>query len=540
MMTEQAKIRRVASLILSGALVVSSLLLIIAQGNCTASQVQSRQMSDGSHEFTVGPGGDLQAAIKAARLGDTILLKAGATYTGPLMLPNKGRGKGGDTDYITIRTSDLSGIARDGNRISPANAPAMPKIVAPNKQAAVGTDEQAHHYKFIGIEFSPAADADYVYNLIDLGASDYRSVSQFPHHIVFDRCYVHSTGLNKARRGFALNSSETSVLNSYVSGFAGDGDETQAVAGWNGPGPFHIVNNYLEGGAEVLLFGGGDPSIENLVPSDIEIRNNYLHKPAEWQGRATIKNTLELKNARRVVIDGNLLESGLLVPAVLLTVRNQNGRAPWSTIEDVQVTNNIVRHASAGINILGNDNEHSSQEAKRIRIANNLFVDVFNPNDIAYFLQISGTDSVTVEHNTVQQAGNIISSYGQPARNFNFLNNIVQFNLYGIACSVEARTCPDVPFCNCFPRGSITGNVIADNRNVAATEPIGSRLPGNFIVSSFDALGFAGHARGDWQLKTDSKYRGKGSDGKDPGVDVRALNASGVRTAKEGLSMGAK
>jgi hypothetical protein len=60
--------------------------------------------------------------------------------------------------------------------------------------------------------------------------------------------------MNRARRGFALNSAETSILNSHVSGFAGRrGDETQAVAGWNGSGPFHIVNNYLEGAGDVVL-----------------------------------------------------------------------------------------------------------------------------------------------------------------------------------------------------------------------------------------------------------------------------------------------
>jgi len=486
--------------------------------------------------ITVRAGEDLQAAIDEAHYGDTVILEAGATYIGPLRLRDKGPASGGDADYITIRTSNLSGIAKERNRISPAQAPAMPKIVAPGQMAAVSTDPQAHHYRFIGIEFSPAAGADYVYNLIDLGAADYKSVSQFSHHLVFDRCFVHSTGLNKARRGFALNSIETSVINSYVSGFAGAGDETQAIAGWNGPGPFHIVNNYLEGGAEVLLFGGGDPSIQNLVPSDIEIRNNYFHKRAEWEGRAVIKGTLELKNSRRVIIDGNLLESGILVTAFVITVRNQDGNAPWSTIEDVQVTNNIVRHASSGVNILGNDNEHLSQETKRIRVANNLLIDVVNPSDIAYFLQIMGTDSVTVEHNTVQQAGNIISSYGAPTKNFIFRNNIVQFNLYGVACSVEAPKCPTVPFCNCFPGGTIKGNVIADNRNASASDDIKKNFPGDFIVSSYNEVGFVDYAHGNWQLADGSRYRGKGSDGKDPGVDIAALDASGVRSAKEGTA----
>lgn len=539
MKTHHHRSRSVLPLIIFAGLAGICFLFILTQENCSASQLQSRRTSDGSNEITVKSSGDLQAAIKSARFGDTIVLQAGATYKGPLILPYKGGGTSSDADYITIRTSDLQGLAKEGSRTNPAQARAMPKIVSPAKQSAIGTDPQAHHYRFIGIEFSPATDAGYVYNVIDLGSSSYNSPSQFPHHLVFDRCYVHSTGLNKARRGFALNTAETSIINSYISGFAGDSDETQAVAGWNGPGPFHIVNNFLEGGAEVLLFGGADPSIPNLVPADIEIRRNYFHKPAEWQGRATIKGTLELKNARRVVIDGNLLESEILVTAFVITVRNQDTKAPWSTIEDVQITNNIVRHASTGINILGKDNYAPSQGARRLKIANNLFEDVFTTGEIAYFLQINGTDSVTIEHNTVQQGGNIITSYGEPATNFVFRNNIVQYNQYGVACSI-GTPCPDVPFCHCFPGATVKGNIIADNTNLAASYPIDKAFPpGNYIVSSYDKVGFVDYAHGNWQLAAASKYRGKATDGKDPGVDFAALNASGVRSARDGSTSSA-
>jgi len=527
----------VVALVFVGVTVALCLMLVFSQRTRKASQqVRPRRAGSGSNQITLKVGGNLQEAIKSAQFGDTIVLDAGATYKGPLILPYKAGGTSTDADYITIRTSNLAGIARDGERIRPEfHAASMPKIVSPGQGVAIGTAQQAHHYKFVGIEFSPASNADYVYNLIDLGGANYSSYSQYPHHIIFDRCYIHSTGMNKARRGFALNSSETSIINSHVSGFAGDGDETQAIAGWNGPGPFHIINNYLEGGAEVLLFGGADPSISGVVPSDIEIRRNFFHKPAEWAGRATIKGTFELKNAKRVVVDGNVIDTGIRVTAFVLTVRNQNGKAPWSTIEDVQITNNIVRHASTGLNILGKDDRYPSQEARRITIANNLFLDLVTPGDINFFLQTSGADSVTVVHNTVQQAGNIISSYGDATRNFAFIDNIVQYNSYGIACFIEGPTCPDVPFCHCFPGGTVKGNVIADNANVSANYPIQRRFPpGNFFTSSYQEIGFVDHAGGNWQLAPNSTYRKKASDRKDPGVDFTLLNSSGVNLATDG------
>jgi hypothetical protein len=493
--------------------------------------------SDGSSEIRVNVGGDLQGAIDASKLGDTIVLQPGATFTGPFTLPDKGPGKGTDADYITIRIADLSLISPDGERINPkVHGGDLPKIVAPAQQTAIRTAARAHHYRFVGIEFSPAAKASYLYNLIDLGESNYRSQSEFPHHLIFDRCYVHSGGLNKARRGFALNSMETSVINSHVSGFAGDGDETQAIAGWNGPGPFHIINNYLEAGAEVILFGGADPSIPNLVPSDIEIRRNYLYRPPEWAGKVTMKGSFELKNARRVVVDGNVIEStNPRQVAFVITVRNQDTKAPWSTIEDVEITNNISKHASSGVNILGRDNQAPSQQAKRIKVANNLFTDLTLPGETSYFLQVSGTDGLSVEHNTVQNIGNIISAYGQQTVNFVFRDNIVQYNAYGVACFIENVNCPGLAYCRCFPDVTMKGNVVADNANVSAQYPIDKAFPaGNFIIATYDGAGFVDFAHDKWQLKTASPFHGKASDGKDPGIDFAAFEASGVRSAITG------
>jgi hypothetical protein len=525
------KSRMALKLVVSGVVVIASLAFVLAE--------RSRAQLPRQRVITLKAGDDLQAALRSASFGDTIVLPAGSTYIGPIVLPFKAGGSGTDADYITIRTSDLNGIAPEGERLKPTlHARAMARIVAPNEKAAVQTEPRAHHYKFVGVEFLPAAHAKYVYNVIDLGSSDYTSLAQFPNHLIFDRCYVHSPGLNRARRGFALNSAETSILNSHVSGFAGAGDETQAIAGWNGPGRFHIVNNYLEAAGEVVLIGGADPSVPNLVPSDIEFRRNYLRKPREWNGRALIKGTFELKNAKRVVIEGNLIESEILTTALVLTVRNQSGKAPWSTIEDVEIKNNIVRHASTGINILGNDNEHSSQEAKRIRIVNNLLVDIIadKPDNIPYFLQTNGGRQITVAHNTVQQAGNIITAYGTPTAGFIFRDNIVQFNRYGIVCLIPESDCrrEDI-FCGCFPGGLFKGNVIADNLGAAASDRIEEKYPaGNYFVGSFQRIGFADFDHGNWQLDTNSRTRKRATDGRDPGVDLDALAGAGAMAAREG------
>lgn len=488
------------------------LLLAVAQIRRNTPATRERRVGNSS-TIQVRAGGNLQAAIDGANYGDVIVLEAGATYKGPITLPYK---EGASDQYITITTSNLSGIAKENERINPQlHTKAMPKIVGPDSSVAIATADQAHHYKFVGIEFSPTADSKYLYNLIDLGKSDYKSLTQFPHDLVFDRCYIHSTGLNKARRGVALNSARTDIINSHISGFAGAGDETQAICGWNGPGPFKIVNNFIEGGAQNIMFGGADPSVPNLIPSDIEIKQNYLFKPAAWSGGvATIKGVIELKMGRNITIDGNVLESEALTGAFILTVRNQNGRAPWSTLEDINITNNIVRHSGTGFSILGKDDAQPSQQAKRIRIANNLLVDIV-PDYAAVFMIGCCVNTLTVEHNTVQQTGNIMTCYGVSNSNFVFQNNIVHFNSYGFVCPVNMLS-PDS-----------RGNIIVDNKAQISANGYPANIPkGNFIASSLDQIGFVDFANGDWRLGPQSKLKGKGTDGKNPGVDFDALGAA--------------
>ncbi len=499
-------------------LIAVCLVIIFAQRRQPPiTQTRDRRVTSQSATNTLPSNGDLQAAIDKANYGDTIVLEAGGTFKGPIVLRKKSAGSD-SPGYITIRTSRLNGIAAERERIKPeVHAAAMPKILAPDGSVAIATEPGAHHYKFIGVEFSPTRDGKYLYNLIDLGSAA-KSYDEFPHHLIFDRVYVHSTGLNKARRGFAVNSGLTNICNSYVSGFAGAGDETQAVAGWSGPGPFNIVNNYIEGGGQGIMFGGGDPAIANLVPTDIQIRNNTIFKPAAWFGKATIKASIELKNARKIVIDGNLIDSGGHIGAFVLTVRNQDGRAPWSTIEDLEITNNIVRRAGNGFTILGRDDINASQEAKRFRIANNLMIGM-GPDEGAMFLKIAGGDAIAFENNTIQHTGNIITSYGEQTRRFIFRNNIVQYNSYGIFCERGPE------LLSCFPGGSITGNVIADNANHAGQGyRIGQNYPrGNFFPPSFDRLGFVDYRGGNWKLSPDSPLKRRATEGSVPGVRFEVL-----------------
>ena len=53
-----------------------------------------------------------------------------------------------------------------------------------------------------------------------------------------------------------MNSARTAVVDSYLSEFHDRYHEAIAIMAWDGPGPFKIVNNYLEAAGENIMLGG--------------------------------------------------------------------------------------------------------------------------------------------------------------------------------------------------------------------------------------------------------------------------------------------
>jgi hypothetical protein len=485
--------------------------------------VDTRPTAQGGRVITLAAGGDLQAALDAARGGDTIVLPAGAVFKGPFTLPSV-PGDG----WLEIRSS-AAGELPAGRRVTPADAPKMAKIVgADGSNAAVRTAAGAHHVRFVGIEFTVTPGA-YSTGVVRLGNGDEKRLEDVPHHLIIERCWIHGDPARGGRRGVALNGGHSAVIDSYLSDWKGVGEDTQAIGGWNGPGPFKIVNNYLEGAGENVLFGGADPEIKNLVPSDIEIRRNHFSKPLAWRGeRWSVKNLFELKNARRVLVAGNLLEhawghsqSGT---AVLLSPRNQDGKAPWSVVEDVTFVDNVVRGAASGMKISGRDDSAPSGQTRRVVIRNNLFEDIDGKKwggDGRLFTLLSGTDGIVIEHNTAFPSDTVITAEGPPHTSFVFRHNLTLHGPYGIKGSGMAVGEPTLRAL--FPGARVEGNVFI-GRDVP-------RYSGNATVDGVRDAGFMDPDRRDWRLRPGSRFKGTVG-GRDPGADVDGLDR--VRRSADG------
>ncbi len=478
---------------------------------------------------TVAAGGDLQAALNLAQPGDTIVLQAGAVFVGNFQLPART-----GSDWIIIRTSNTDGIAPEGTRVSPSEVAAMAKIVTPNAAPAIATVAGAHHYRLVGLEIGVAPAVSINYGIVNLGdgSAAQNSLAMVPHDLVIDRCYIHGNTTGDVSRGVALNSASTAVIDSYISECHGLGFDTQAIGGWNGPGPFKIVNNYLEAAGENIMFGGADPKIANLVPSDIEFRRNFCSRPLTWNpynpGYAgvhwSVKNIFELKNAQRVLVDGNVFENnwidGQAGVAILFTPRNQEGTAPWSVVQDVTFTNNIVRNSAAGVHFLGRDYNYPSQQARRFRIRNNLFYNIGGPQwggSGRLFLIIDGPADIQIDHNTAFQTGNIVTADGGQSTGFVYTNNITPNNEYGVIGSGHAPGNDSLNYY--FPACIFVKNVIIAG-------PSSIYPSGNFFPASVSDVGFVDPASSNYSLLLTSPYKNAGTDGQDIGASQEMIAAA--------------
>jgi hypothetical protein len=493
--------------------------------------VNSAMPSTSGAVIAVPANGDLQQAINQAKPGDVIELAQGATYSGNFVLPNKGS----STSWIVIRPAAGTPLPAEGQRMTPALAQAarVPRVVSPNYSPVFATASSAHHYRITGLDVTVASQRE-AYTLFALGTDGVggqTTTASVPHDLVLDRLYVHGNATIMLRRCIALNSAATAVVDSYVSDCHQLGGDAQAIVGWNGPGPFKIVNNYLEASTEVVLFGGSDPAIAGLVPSDIEVRHNHLTRPMAWKGQWLVKTIFELKNARRVLVEGNVLEHNWSDAwdgtAMALKSVNQEGSARWSGTTDVTVRRNIIRHAGGGIAIGANPQNAVTDvtPAARFLVEDNLITGINDP-DVHGGGKVFVTDGnladVTIRHNTVVNPSQrffalVMGPGGARLTRFAFDDNLsAALENWGIMGDGQLGQAAMTMYA---PGGSMRGNVFAGNAGVGYPA-------GNLFLPDVAHVGFLDVAGGDYRLSPASPATGTATDGRSPGADLAATLAA--------------
>lgn len=502
----------------------------------------SPYQAQGGSTIVVNSGGDLQAAINAAQLGDKIVLEAGATWVGNYTLPAKS-GSG----WVYIESSALGSLPAAGTRVTLANAGAMPNIVTVAPGPGWDTDVSAHHYRFVGIHFK-AATTGFSYTPFQIGshysgAPVENNLTLLPKYFSFDRCIFSGDATQYCTRGIIVGCSYFSAEDCSFYNFRNVGQDTQAIAGWTTPGPIRIINCYLEGAGENILFGGNDSAIAAFDPADIEIRDCHLFKPLAWKGTSlVVKNLFELKNARRALVINNLMENhwanqGQSGASVLFTIRNQDGDNPTASIEDVEFTRNRVVNSSGGFNIYASDNINPSDNMKRLKIHQNIVnVNGKDLND-AYGLtqravQIGQGDTnktsldLVLDHNTfvIESLATSNSMYlGAGAAlhsRTNIRNNLFEAVTFGVGADSQAEGTAALN--SALATGySFEGNALVGRS--AGQHPAGNFFPADRAAVGFTA--YAAEAKGDYTITSGSPLKNAATDGSDVGADNSIVRA---------------
>ena len=529
--------------------------------------------------LTVNAGQSLQTALNNANCGDTVELQAGATFTGNFMFPAKSCD---DQHWIVIRTSaPNTALPPEGKRMTPcysgvASLPGRPayacatptpllaKLVYSGTgfSGPIGFAPGANHYRLLGLEVTRAAGL----KVMSLALVRYTGTAN---NIIIDRCWFHGTAHDDTVSGFHMSGIRSaSVVDSYfsdfhctaVTGFCVDSHTVNAGSGDNQSGPYKIVNNYLEASGENVMFGGANATV---TPTDIEIRHNHLFKPMLWKPGAAgfiggnsgkpfiVKNHFELKNAQRVLFEGNILEnvwggftqSGF---SVLLTPKNQSMRGsnvcPSCQVTDVTIRYSTISHVGAGLQIATalSDTGGMASAGERFSV-HDVTVDDINAakyNGTGAFMTLGNGWSrnplqyVSIDHVTgfADPTAHLLLLHDLASNPlmgpFSFLNSIVVATAQPVWSGGGTSNCAysNVPITSlgkCF-----TAYAFDHNALIGPTLP-GSKWPNaNYFPASMAAVGFANAnsgVNGDYHLLSTSPYKNAGTDGKDLGADVNAI-----------------
>jgi hypothetical protein len=475
--------------------------------------------------ITVAAGESLQAAIDGAMGGDTITLTPGATYPGPIYLPDH-PGDG----WVVIRTASSSLPER---RVGPDDAPQMARITAPAGLRAIETRPGAHHYRLVGLEITTAEDA-YTTALVDFGSTA-ETLEDVPHHLVLDRSYLHGAATAGTRRGVALNSAHTAIVGCHFTDFREMGADSQAICGWTGPGPFGIYDNYLAGAAENVMFGGAPSRGPAWNPADIEVCGNFFDKPLTWYERDPSyagldwvnKNLFEIKNARRTLFAANVLQhswgDGQVGFAFVLTPRAEGDPSLEHAMTDVTIAYNLVRDVGAGVAVLSRDDgTPGSLVTERVAITDNVFLRVdgtrWNGAGRGFQLVTGGDPArrVMFSRNTVllpNGNGVVVLGDSAPIASEVILeDNVLERGMYGLFGSGQGEGTRALDFY--VPGHVFRGNVIFGGASES------SYPAGNFFPATADDVGFVDLAGEDVRLAPSSPYAASATDGGPAGADV--------------------
>lgn len=327
---------------------------------------------------------DLTNALASVQCGQVISIAVGTLQSSTgWTLPNLACDNA-HWIWIVSAAAGAAGFPPEHTRATPcyinqATTPNYPPYPCPNpamlmptlqvttaNKAVFTTAAGGNHYRTIGLNLQQANGVPNNLNLFNAGGGG-------SHHIILDRMLIHGQPLNCTRSGNqytcganALNhgvgfstSNTEALINSWVwdvycTQTSCPADSAAVSLGGNS-GTFDestkkLYGNMISGSGETYFNGGGGAGTSTLTPCDFEIRGNHFFKPAHFQlytspapgvvslEKPILKNDGELKNACRVLVEGNVYENSWETwqgdqkgYAALITPKNQSAQGPAGT-----------------------------------------------------------------------------------------------------------------------------------------------------------------------------------------------------------------
>lgn len=466
----------------------------------------------GGTTHTVNAGGNFQTALNNAQLGDVIILQAGATFTGNFTLPNKTTGSG----WIYIISSAYESLPQPGTRVSPSDVSNMPTISLPygNDGRGIITEKGAHHYRFVGIHIRPTDAVRSMWYLMFLGGE----TANYSNNIIIDRCFL--AGHMKTGKGVKLDVAYGAVIDSHFDNFYGGDSNT--IWATQTPGPLKIVNNFLGSSSINIFFGGSNHASDDLTPSDIEIRWNHFYKSLDWKGVYAVKNHIESKHSRRVLVEGNIFENmwaSAQYHSVMLKSENQGPGygSPFSQTAHWTIRFNKFINVDNWVNLSRAYTQSTAMEY--LHFHDNLIL--FNPNGGWHQngFQISPPDHLIIENNTMFPPRRDIMFVGSTTKGSHLT---VRNNLF---CGTSISHADGGGFGESALNTSYPGSYVFTHNVLVApnagTYPSGNYLPNNIGIVKF--INYTGNQFGNYRLANDSPYKNAGTDGRDIGADIDAI-----------------
>jgi hypothetical protein len=347
---------------------------------------------------TIPCDGDLQAALA---VGGSMVLTPGCTFTGNFTAP-----------------SPASIVAIGATLVTPNVSPAL-TVTGANVTLMGGT--------LLAAPGAPTSD------LLILTGQDIT---------LLDTILL---GNGQTKRGISAQGQRMTFEGITIREIGRVGQESQAIAMWNGTG-LTVRRSFLQAGSQEFLSGGSSPSVPNHVPADILFEDNVLSGNVAWRGAGYVRKTsFELKSARRVVLQRNIIEHvwrDAQTGFGITITPSQYGNSPETIVEDVLIADNTIRYVGSGVNLYGftqhNEVDRQTLRARDIRFLRNTFEisKVWAGGGHGTLMQVGREPAdLLLDGNTITYDGDSFLMYVdlRPITGYRFVNNIVtRFGAYGI------------------------------------------------------------------------------------------------------------